>query len=152
MPPDPPARYPAKPTRPLTAAMLPDTPGRRSVSGHTDEEPVDATPTCHDLFCIQPCSHMQPCPRPSRPCHAVTFQPERTVPRRRVPTADCLRNPARRLQAALVSQTTDPIMRSTRGNANFAADSYSGTSGRNARASAVFEQVIYTGTVRGKGL
>ncbi|KAI8495790.1 hypothetical protein Bbelb_262060 [Branchiostoma belcheri] len=94
MPPDPPARYPAKPTRPLTAAMPPDTPDRRSVSGHTDEEPVDATATrapvnqaCYELaICLRhatlpktvktvPCRHL-----PARADRATTPRPDRQPP------------------------------------------------------------------------
>ncbi|KAI8506104.1 hypothetical protein Bbelb_164570 [Branchiostoma belcheri] len=75
MPPDPPARYPATPTRPLTAAMPPNTQDRRSVSGRTD----DAVASCHYLCSNLPCS----C-EPSLH-HATLPKSVKTVPCRRLP-------------------------------------------------------------------
>ncbi|KAI8518248.1 hypothetical protein Bbelb_042650 [Branchiostoma belcheri] len=103
-------------------------PATRLLPGHTDSTP-DSQPPCrptHQTAAPCPATRCRFVPQPpSYPAlilHAVL--PQIVLPPRRClpaeadhatsPRPDRPRNPARRLQAALVSQTTDPIMTSGR--------------------------------------
>ncbi|KAI8478936.1 hypothetical protein Bbelb_433340 [Branchiostoma belcheri] len=71
--PDPPARYPATPTRPLTAAMPPDTPDRRSAC----REPAICLShaTLPKTVKTVPCRHL-----PARAACATSPRPDRRPP------------------------------------------------------------------------